>query len=230
MDLGRADSTVGISVQGAASVQGATSIRGGNTETSQLRPGTNSGGDVGVSGDADEAGARLGLDQYLSKHESEDDASFKEILDRSSEAHQQKHAWLHQKEVQYAILQAPSTTLALTEGPAQTPPSEVCTSGVLNSWTYTAKNSLMYIPDGVDKSAMEVMKEAGKTREIVHDNTRLSRQFVKKLQQVPAPSSQIKPASAKEKIGVDGRTETGEDSPQVQGYGFIATPQIQPGE
>ncbi len=170
-----------------------------------------------------------GLDDYLSKHESEDDASFREILDKSREAHQQKYAWLHMKEQQYAALPS-SNTLAITQGPVQPTPNQEASGLGLNAWSYTSKNSLMYVPEGREQSTMEVMKETSKKREIVHGNTRLSQDFVTKFQKINTPTPQVKPAAAKEKIGVDGKAECGEGTPQVQGYGFVATPQIQPGE
>jgi len=186
--------------------------------------------EMGVTPDSEVPSEQRGLDRYLTGHESEDDASFREVLEKARQEHQQRYAWLHQRERQYSAITGSSTTLAITQGHTQTTPTEESSGAVLNSWTYTAKNSLMYVPEGVDKSAEEAMKEAGKSREIVHGNTRLSQQFLKQLEQVPPTSSQIKPASAREKIGVDGKAEAEDDNPRVLGYDFIATPQIQPGK
>ena len=45
----------------------------------------------------------------------------------------------------------------------------------VDSWSYTAKNSLMYVPEGMVVSVKEALKNVPKPREIVHENTRLSR-------------------------------------------------------
>ena len=156
-------------------------------------------------------GEGLSLDQYLNKYESEDDASFSDMLVKSKELHRQKHAWLHEKEKEYAIMG--SDQLQKQAG--------------LDSWTYTAKNSLMYIPDGVENSAVEIVHGASKTKEIVHPNTRLPPQFVQKYQNASTSDCTKKPSQ--EKVGVDGRTLSVEESPKVNGYGFLATPQIIPG-
>ena len=157
------------------------------------------------------------LDQFLTKYESEDDASFKEMLVMSKEMNHQKHAWLHAKEQEYAI--ASEKKLAITGNT-----SEIQRPAGLDSWTYTAKNSLMYIPDGFESSAMETMDRASKNREIVHSNTRLPPQYVQRFQQSGGNNRPVQ-----DKVGVDGKTLIIEDSPKVNGYGFLATPIIKPG-
>lgn len=152
--------------------------------------------------------AGLSLDQYLNKYESEDDASFSDMLAKSMELHHQKHAWLHEKEKEYAIMGSNKQQAGL------------------DSWTYTAKNSLMYIPDGVENSAVEIVHGTSKTKEIVHSNTRLPAQFVQKYQNASTSDCTKK---LSEKVGVDGRMLSIEESPKVNGYGFLATPLIVPG-
>ena len=168
----------------------------------------------------------LGLDQFLNKYQSEDDASFNEMLEKYRVAHQQKYAWLQQKERDYAALPS-SSNLAITDSSGSRDESR---RAVLDSWTYTAKNSLMYIPEGVEYNALELLERSRKTKAIVHSNTRLPGQFVKKLQEGATTSSSGRSKNVgNDKIGVDGRAECAEDSPQVKGYGFMVTPQIQPG-
>lgn len=135
------------------------------------------------------------------------------MLARTKKVHDEKHAWLHEKEREYSKLTS-SEKLALDEGQAQSRS---------NSWAYTAKNSLMYVPDGVESSAVELVQGASRKREIVHSNTRLPPQFQLKCQQL---SDTKKPLQ--EKVGVDGKTASTE-TPEVNGYRFLSTPQIQPG-
>lgn len=162
----------------------------------------------------------LGLDQFLNKYESEDDASFKEMLIKSNEIHLLKHAWLHEKEQEYAKLVS-EEKLAVT---GNTEPNR---RAGLDSWTYTSKNSLMYIPDGVENSAMETVQGATSTREIVHCNTRMPHQFVQKFHH--STTSDCIRRHTQDKVGVDGKILPVDESPSVNGYGFLATPSINPG-
>ena len=160
----------------------------------------------------------ISLDQYLSKYESEDDASFNEMLVKANEVHKQKHAWLHEKEREYAITS--ENKLSITDGSE----AHAHRPAGLNSWTYTAKNSLMYVPEGVGSSALEAVQGAIKTREIVHSNTRFPPQFVQKFQHTSKCDKTVQ-----NKVGIDGKVVSVEDSPRVNGYGFLATPAIKPG-
>lgn len=164
--------------------------------------------------DAETDRSSLCLDQFLNRYESEDDSSFAEMLVKSKEVHEQKHAWLHDKEKEYAKLTS-DNKLALPENKRH---------AGLNSWTYTAKNSLMYVPDGVDSSAVEKVQEAVRNREIIHSNTRLPPQFVHKCHHT---SDQTKKPT-QEKVDVDGKALASK-TPEVDGYGFLSTPKIQPG-
>nr|XP_021138611.1 protein DGCR14 [Columba livia] len=97
----------------------------------------------------------------------------------------------------------------------------------LETWEYTARNTLMYYPTGVpDKD--DVFK---KPREVVHRNTRFVKdpfcQAVSKsqLQQAAALNAQYKQG----KVGPDGKELIPQESPKVNGYGFVATPSPAPG-
>ena len=186
-----------------------------------------------------------GLDQFLSKYQSEDDASFGELMEKAAEEHRQKHAWLRAKEKEYAntlSLEGPEQRLAIIDGSkggggGEGMAVEYRPAGV-KTWNYTAKNTLMYIPEGVEESTMELVKKATKGREIVHSNTRLSREFIKKREaalQAMAVGEEGEKAGGlsktkSEKIGVDGKMLAPGDTPSVNGYKFVATPQIHPGK
>ena len=134
------------------------------------------------------------------------------MLVRAKKVHDDKHSWLREKEREYSQLTS-SEKLAL-EGQEHSR---------LNSWAYTAKNSLMYVPDGVESSAVELVQGASRKREIVHSNTRLPPQFQHKCAGILDTKRPLQ-----DKVGVDGKT-TSTDTPEVNGYGFLSTPQIQPG-
>ena len=176
-----------------------------------------------------------GLDDFLSKYHSEDDASFSELMVKAKEEHMRKHAWLYEREHEaVAALEGPQEKLAITDGSEaggglkaiEYRPASVKT------WNYTAKNSLMYIPEGVDESTKEKVENPAKGREVVHTNTRLSSAFLKKTQAALAKAAGGDIGGvgvAKDKVGIDGKILGPAESPQVNGYGFVATPQIQPG-
>lgn len=180
-----------------------------------------------------------GLDQFLSKYQSEDDASFGELMEKAAEEHRLKHSWLRAKEKEYSnALEAPEQRLAITNGESSGKErgmeiAEQRRAG-LNSWTYTAKNTLMYIPDGVEQSAKELVDKATKGREIAHSNTRLSREFLRKREAVvramaAGEDGDGSQKTKSDKIGVDGKTLVPGETPSVNGYKFVATPQIHPG-
>ena len=159
-------------------------------------------------------------------------------MEKTKEAHQAKHAWLYEKEKEYLqSVEAPEPLLAITDGSeaeggrgrGKKPEPE--RSGV-KSWNYTVKNTLMYIPDGLEQSALEKITDPAKKREVVHSNTRLSSAFVRKMHNALKSAGEGEGGdgkAGKDKVGIDGRVLDPSASPQVNGYGFLATPQIQPG-
>ena len=180
-----------------------------------------------------------GVDKFFSQYQSEDDASFSELMDKAREEHRQKHAWLYEKEKEYndeMALEAPEERLAITDGSEKKGVKMIeQRSASVKTWGYTNKNSLMYIPEGVEESVKEKVENASKGREVVHANTRLSRDFLKKTQVALLKAAGGTEASGKgqgsnDKIGIDGKTFGPAESPKVNGYGFVATPQIHPGE
>ena len=164
-------------------------------------------------------------------------------MEKTRAQQREKHAWLYEKEQEYRqMLAAPQPVLAITDGSeggggggeggkALVAVSEPERSGV-KSWTYTAKNSLMYIPDGLERSAMEKLSQPDQKREVVHSNTRLSGAFLRRLHGAGEEAAAGEGEGGKrnrDKVGVDGKVLDPSDSPQINGYGFVATPQIQPG-
>ena len=180
-----------------------------------------------------------GLDRFFSQYQSEDDASFSELMDKAREERRQKHAWLYEKEKEYnreMALEAPEERLAITDGSEKEGAKMIeQRSSSVKTWGYTNKNSLMYIPEGVEESAKEKVENASKGREVVHANTRLSREFLRKTQAALVKAAGGAETSGKaqgsnDKIGIDGKTFGPAESPKVNGYGFVATPQIHPGK
>uniref|UniRef100_A0A8D0L3L2 Ess-2 splicing factor homolog n=1 Tax=Sphenodon punctatus TaxID=8508 RepID=A0A8D0L3L2_SPHPU len=162
------------------------------------------------------------LDSFLAKNTSEDNASFEQIMEVAKEKEKARHAWLYEAEEEAA--QRHQENLALPSGEQQA--LESVKAGV-ETWEYKARNSLMYYPAGVPDEE-EVFK---KPREVVHRNTRFLKdpfsQALSKsqLQQAAALNAQYKQG----KVGPDGKELIPQESPKVNGYGFVATPSPAPG-
>ncbi|XP_078739295.1 splicing factor ESS-2 homolog [Lampetra fluviatilis] len=142
-------------------------------------------------------------------------------MDIAVERNRVKHAWLleaesHHKEKRELALQLPSL---------ETQARESSQAG-LETWEYSAKNSLMYYPEAISVQDSDTQP----AREIAHRNTRLhgnpySRALNRNsLQQAAAYQAQFRLG----KIGVDGREIT-QESPQVNGFGYVGTPSPAPG-
>nr|XP_025046327.1 splicing factor ESS-2 homolog [Pelodiscus sinensis] len=162
------------------------------------------------------------LDSFLTKHTSEDNASFEQIMEVAKEKEKARHSWLYEAEEEFAQRRLEYLALPSAEHQAL----ESGKAGV-ETWEYKAQNSLMYYPPGVPDED-DVFK---KPREVVHRNTRFLKdpfsQALSKsqLQQAAALNAQYKQG----KVGPDGKELIPQESPKVNGYGFVATPSPAPG-
>uniref|UniRef100_UPI00398F092A splicing factor ESS-2 homolog n=1 Tax=Pristiophorus japonicus TaxID=55135 RepID=UPI00398F092A len=198
-------------------------------ETPEVVPGSPSaqskvgqdGKPAGDEGERKEEKELPTLDTFLGRSTSEDNASFNQIMELSEERNKTKHSWLYEaeeesKQRREEMLALPTPeVLAIMDGKA----------GV-ETWEYKAKNVLMYYPEGVKDD--ELFK---KPRGVVHKNTRFqgdpfSRALSKsQLQQAAALNAQFKQG----KVGPDGKELIPQESPKVNGYGFVGTPSPAPG-
>ncbi|KAM5192586.1 splicing factor ESS-2 homolog isoform 1-T1 [Mantella aurantiaca] len=163
-----------------------------------------------------------GLDNFLAKHTSEDNASFEQIMEVAKEKEKARNSWLYEAEEEYK--QRFQENLALPSAEMQAIESG---KAGLDTWEYKTHNTLMYYPAGVpDNDAL-----FKKPREVVHRNTRFLKdpfsQALSKtqLQQAAALNAQYKQG----KVGPDGKELIPQESPKVNGFGFVATPSPAPG-
>ncbi|XP_026996962.1 splicing factor ESS-2 homolog [Tachysurus fulvidraco] len=161
------------------------------------------------------------LDCFLSKTTSEDNASFEQIMTLAQDKEKLKNAWLYEAEAEFK--QRREENLALPSSETQ---ALECVKAGVETWEYTAKNALMYYPEGVKDDTM-----FKKPREVLYKNTRFDVDpFCKALnksqiQQAAALNAQFKLG----KVGPDGKELLPHESPKVNGYGFEGAPSPAPG-
>ncbi|KAL7986814.1 hypothetical protein Chor_013097 [Crotalus horridus] len=176
--------------------------------------------DEGEAGEEENKDALPSLDKFLAKHTSEDNASFEQIMEVAKEKEKVKHSWLYEAEEEFA-----QTLDNSQPNPcAQESYMHIATSLLLRMMKTLRPlaNQKACVPEEED-----VFK---KPREVAHRNTRFLKdpfsQAVSKtqLQQAAALNAQYKQG----KVGPDGKELIPQESPKVNGYGFVATPSPAP--
>lgn len=164
----------------------------------------------------------LCLDQYLSRYTSEDDASFQEIMAEAEKRHKLKHAWLYKNEQKNASEKTEPLSIENASNSKW---------GQLDTWAYTNKNYIMYIPDGVELTKEEQIEMAKKRQRVMYKNTRLAVNPYNEQQNKETMNKLAKSQSrlSDGKIGIDGK-EIVHNVPSVNGFNFVATPSPMPGE
>lgn len=109
------------------------------------------------------------LDSFLSAYTSEDNCSFQELIETADKRLRQKFSVLFDAEINTAIAVAQSLCLPSIEDQFKT----ICGSKIVDTWTYTNKNSIMYVPDGAELTKEEKLDLVNKRQEIEYGNTRL---------------------------------------------------------
>ncbi|KYN03536.1 Protein DGCR14 like protein [Cyphomyrmex costatus] len=170
---------------------------------------------------------KIGLDDYLSTHTSEDNASFEEMMVEAENKRKLKYAWLYEAEEKskaWLAIDGPVTNVPAIESNLR--PKQV------DSWAYKNKNYIMYIPDGVELTAKEKIELAKKKQTIMHENTRLRTNPFNEQQNKETIDELAKSQSKANdgKIGVDGKEVVRNATPRVNGFSFVATPSPRPGE
>ncbi|XP_070206069.1 splicing factor ESS-2 homolog isoform X2 [Littorina saxatilis] len=170
----------------------------------------------------------LGLDNFLARHTSEDNASFAEILEDNERRRQEKHAWLFEKEGIQDQEQAKNLALPSIEEQAviKERPFNV------DTWTYKPDNTVMYVPGGVEYSAKELIElHKHKGRQVNHHNTHFTENpFATAGNKELLHKVAVQKALVNQgKIGHDGRELLASHTPQVNGFKLMGTPSPAPG-
>ena len=102
---------------------------------------------------------RLSLDQFQSKYTSEDNASFNDILEKTIAKRREKFDWILSKEGGGKLLLAAPEDKQRLEDSAQ-----------YQTWEYTARNALMYTPEGLPQELQS--QSYASHRKLSHPSTR----------------------------------------------------------
>lgn len=172
-----------------------------------------------------------GLDAYMLRHTSEDNVSFEEVVEEGEKKRRIKWWWLHEAE---AKAKDGAKDMALEwhkalEGGCSNLVNSDNRPNQIELWSgYEARNSVMYIPEGEGSFPED---KPSKPREIIYTNTRLEvNPFDEGKQAVAMANKAAANAQAKTgKIDVEGREVAAEETPQVNGFSFVATPSPMPG-
>ncbi|CAF0906664.1 unnamed protein product [Didymodactylos carnosus] len=166
----------------------------------------------------------LTLDNYLNLNTSEDNISFEQLMDEKEKRERAKlhQAWLFEQ--QHLRKMEQETQLAL---PSVEQQAITNNPGTIVTWPYTAKNAVMYYPEGCELTSAEKIEHAKRVRSIQHHNTR----FVQDPFAITDSTSKITTSRKQAiQIDIDGSEIKSTETPKVNGYGFVVTPSPMPGQ
>ncbi|XP_055333233.1 splicing factor ESS-2 homolog [Paramacrobiotus metropolitanus] len=169
----------------------------------------------------------LGLDDFLQRITSEDNASFEEIMDESDKKHRVKYPWLYENDpVKRKALEDKVKALAIQGGTSSSVLAIAYDRpNTIDTWDYKAKNAVMQVPEGVPFTSDELAEREKQRIVVHHQNTRFQHDPWK---DVIVPRDGIDSGN-QGKIGPDGVEITVSATPQVNGYRYLATPSPAPG-
>ncbi|KII64712.1 Protein DGCR14 [Thelohanellus kitauei] len=167
------------------------------------------------------------LDQFLSRHISEDNLSFKTIVNESREEMKKKFWYLHgyeQEGLDKINQLMPQEQLMIGSGENQQKDSLL----LMNLLKFQSRNALMFNPDHAEYLNEELSQMSQGKPVIVHKNTRISSDHAKGIELL---SQAMKSANTKTKmssgqVGVDGKVE---ESDERGAYSMVVTPSPAPG-
>ena len=178
----------------------------------------------------------VSLDQFLSKHTSEDNESFHDLMEEQREEFERTHSWMFKKEEQLSIEDKKTQlTLPSIEDQSATKSEKRPESKPLDGWTYKNENAVFYHPRGAPLSDREKIEIAKKERVINRENTRFKSNPWKMSEAQRNNLVAAKKEAESGKVGVDGKDLVDpKATPSVNGYKLLRidnpTPQINPDE
>ncbi|XP_017850753.1 splicing factor ESS-2 homolog [Drosophila busckii] len=165
-------------------------------------------------GNRDNEARNMSLDAYLQHYTSEDNQSFQEIIETAEEKLREKYAVLYGHEQCSMEQLRRALTLPSIEKQFEEPDP----MRKIQTWNYTNRNSIMYIPDGVDMTEQERVQMAERRQSIQHHATRLPPGSQYSTETAPSTNSEAETPA--------GTTTT----PRIRGFELLRSPSPHPGE
>lgn len=151
-------------------------------------------------------------------------------MENNIQKNKDKYAWLYEKEKEHKLLT--QQRLALPESEEGDALKLSDRPANIDNWEYTNKNALMYVPECATLTAEEEIARAKlQEREIKHTNTRLPENLFSSNATAESMSkaAESQVSMNRGKVGVDGKEIGANETPNVNGFRFIATPSPAPG-
>ena len=151
-------------------------------------------------------------------------------METSTQKRREKYQWLYEKEQEQKDRKKEILALPASEQGDQFKNED--RPSMIETWNYTNKNALMYYPDGVEASVQEKIEgKYIKRQQILHANSRFKKDPFPEdsCEDKLAAAAATRLAAQQGRIGVDGQVQGTNETPNVKGYGFVATPSPAPG-
>lgn len=177
---------------------------------------------------------KIGLDEFLNKFTSEDNASFGQIMEEARKRHASKYPWMYADEAQHnqLVLQH-AQSRSIEQQAAESKQLEAGAPQSLITWPFRNRNTLMYNPDAAPYTKDELIRiGASKKPTVVFENTRFQKNPFNDQQSRDAiAEAAYQHAKAKQgRFDVDGRQINMDDQVRVNGFEMVpSTPLIEPG-
>nr|CAG4644868.1 EOG090X07SU [Leptodora kindtii] len=167
------------------------------------------------------------LDEFLEKHTSEDNESFEEMMDEAKRKHRIKYSWMYDAESTSRLQQEVQLSLPSCERQAL----DDSKPALVNSWSYTARNSIMYVPDGAPLTDQERARMQLDKEHIQHCRTRFEASPFDESQSREAvrQAARLQTNSRHGQVDVDGKEIKRTGTPAVNGFNLVRTPSPAPG-
>lgn len=158
----------------------------------------------------------LGLNEYLDKYTSEDNAYFDKLQRKDIKKHQAKHPWLYANRIEHN--KTVNSQLKLPSATEQASLADKDTIIKTIDWPHNPKNALFY--------PIEHSKSNYKST-VNYNSSRYINDSIFKVPNKPAEADP-KPrvfGRLSEKVGVDGKLIDGSATPKIGGYSFVEAPE-----
>ncbi|PKS05371.1 hypothetical protein jhhlp_008745 [Lomentospora prolificans] len=174
-----------------------------------------------------EINVNVSLGKFQSTYTSEDNESFYKLVDKQNQKRADKNSWVwngNKLPSKQMLKQREINERLLIEGKKEIQESDDRPARP-DTWNAKPKNSLMFMPEGVDDDYQTPLQraEAASAKRVVYENTRVPQPIIPA--RPPSPTlSEIRDAvngQVREAFRTDSVLTGGDETPRVNGYKFV---------